>query len=55
MNQTKYDGLMEEAEKLWDEHYKFCIETGERCYSFSSFLSAYHPEIVDELERLEEL
>lgn len=55
MNQTKYDELMEEAQKLWDEHYKFCIETGERYYSFNVFLSAYHPEIVDELERLGQL
>lgn len=52
---SEYENIMEEAEKLWEEHYQFCVQTGERHFGFNSFLSAYHPYILEELERLENL
>lgn len=55
MNYTKYNILMEEAEKLWNEHYDSFTYMGENPYSFNYFLEIFHPEIVDELERLEGL
>ena len=48
---SEYENIMEEAEKLWEDHYQFCMQTGERHFGFNSFLSAYHPYILEELEK----
>lgn len=52
---SKYDNLMLEAEKLYDEHVDNFTWMGERPYTFNYFLETCHPELVEELERLEDL
>ena len=52
---SEYDSLMTEAEKLYDEHVDSFIYMMETPYTFNYFLEAYHPELVEELERLESL
>ena len=50
---SKYDSLMLEAEKIYDEHVDNFTWMGERPYTFNYFLETCHPELVEELERLE--
>ena len=52
---SEYDNLMAEAEKLYDKHVDSFTYMMETPYSFNYFLEVYHPELVEELERLENL
>lgn len=52
---SEYENIMELAEQLYDEHVDSFTYMMETPYSFNYFLEAYHPELVEELERLENL